>query len=77
MVSLGGGRFPYYKKGRGMNIPTYDFASSIKGASGRTHSLLSLCARLILSAIFVYASIDKILHPESFAKHIFSSFSCP
>lgn len=36
------------------------------------HSLLSLCARLLLGAIFVYASIDKILHPEPFAKAVYN-----
>jgi len=35
-------------------------------------SLLSLCARLILGGIFIYASIDKILHPEAFAKAVFN-----
>jgi len=41
----------------------YVFSSSI---------LLSLCARLILGAIFIYASIDKVLHPEAFAKAVFN-----
>jgi uncharacterized membrane protein YphA (DoxX/SURF4 family) len=36
------------------------------------HPLLSLFARLILGAIFVYASVDKILHPESFAKAVYN-----
>ncbi|RJR43191.1 MAG: DoxX family membrane protein [Desulfobacteraceae bacterium] len=35
-------------------------------------SLLSLGARLVLGAIFIYASIDKILHPEAFAKAVFN-----
>ncbi|PKN66473.1 MAG: DoxX family protein [Deltaproteobacteria bacterium HGW-Deltaproteobacteria-15] len=41
----------------------YGFSSSI---------LLSLCARLILGVIFIYASIDKILHPENFAKAVYN-----
>lgn len=53
-------------------MPIYDFASSIDGPSGRMHSFISLCARLILGAIFVYASIDKILHPDAFAKAVYN-----
>ena len=34
--------------------------------------LLALCARLILGAVFIYASIDKILHPAAFAKAIYN-----
>lgn len=33
---------------------------------------LALCARLILGAVFVYASIDKILHPADFAKAVYN-----
>lgn len=38
------------------------------GASG----ILALCARIFLGAVFIYASIDKIIHPEAFAKAIFN-----
>jgi len=34
--------------------------------------LLPWCARLILGAIFIYAAIDKILHPEAFAKAVYN-----
>ncbi len=34
--------------------------------------LLALCAHLILGAVFIYASIDKILHPAAFAKAIYN-----
>ena len=34
--------------------------------------LFALCARLILGAIFIYASIDKILHPAAFAKAVYN-----
>ena len=31
-----------------------------------------LCARLILGAVFIYASIDKIIHPEAFAESVYN-----
>ena len=34
--------------------------------------LFALCARLILGAVFIYASIDKIAHPEAFAKAVYN-----
>jgi len=34
--------------------------------------LLALCARLILGAVFIYASIDKIAHPDAFAKAVYN-----
>jgi len=34
--------------------------------------LLTLCARLILGAVFIYASIDKLLHPEAFATAVYN-----
>jgi uncharacterized membrane protein YphA (DoxX/SURF4 family) len=49
-----------------------EFLSSVDGSGGRMHSLLSLIARLILGAIFIYAAIDKILHPEAFAKAVYN-----
>ena len=33
---------------------------------------VALCARLILGAVFIYASIDKIIHPEAFAEAIYN-----
>ena len=33
--------------------------------------ILALFARLILGAIFIYASIDKIVHPAAFAKAVY------
>jgi cobalt-zinc-cadmium efflux system protein len=32
----------------------------------------ALAARLILGAVFIYASIDKIAHPEAFAKVVYN-----
>jgi uncharacterized membrane protein YphA (DoxX/SURF4 family) len=34
--------------------------------------LLVLGARLLLGAVFIYASFDKILHPEAFARAIYN-----
>jgi len=34
--------------------------------------LFAICARLVLGAVFIYASIDKILHPEAFAKAVYN-----
>ena len=34
--------------------------------------LFSLAARVILGALFIYASIDKVLHPEAFAKVVYN-----
>jgi len=34
--------------------------------------LFALCARLILGAVFIYASIDKIAHPAAFAKVVYN-----
>ncbi len=50
-------------------------AESQTGFLGRQwnrNGLLALCARLILGAVFIYASIDKILHPAAFAKAIYN-----
>lgn len=33
---------------------------------------MALTARLILGAVFIYASIDKIAHPEAFAKAVYN-----
>ncbi len=38
----------------------------------KREGLLALCARLILGGVFVYASIDKIKHPEAFAKAVYN-----
>ena len=34
--------------------------------------LFALCSRMILGAVFIYASIDKIIHPADFAKAIYN-----
>jgi len=34
--------------------------------------VLALTARLILGAVFIYASLDKIAHPEAFAKDVYN-----
>lgn len=36
--------------------------------SRRGGDIIYLAARLILGAVFVYASVDKILHPQAFAQ---------
>ena len=33
-------------------------------------SLLALFSRIVLGVVLIYASIDKIIHPEAFAKLI-------
>ena len=33
---------------------------------------LALAARLILGAVFIYASLDKIAHPAAFAKDVYN-----
>lgn len=35
-------------------------------------AILVLCARVVLGAIFIYASLDKIAHPEAFANAIYN-----
>ena len=48
-----------------------------KGQTGRLRGqwkreeLFALCAHLILGAVFIFASIDKIAHPEAFAKAVY------
>lgn len=42
------------------------------GGQWKRGGLLALCARLILGAVFIYASIDKIAHPEAFAKAVYN-----
>ena len=41
------------------------------------NSWLGLFLRLILGGIFVYASLDKILHPDQFARIIFNYHLVP
>ena len=38
----------------------------------KRNQVCPLAARMILGAIFIYASIDKILHPAAFAKAVFN-----
>lgn len=38
----------------------------------KNEGLFALSARLILGAVFVYASIDKIFHPEAFAGAVYN-----
>lgn len=38
----------------------------------RRDGFLAVCARLILGAVFIYASLDKIAHPEAFARAVFN-----
>jgi uncharacterized membrane protein YphA (DoxX/SURF4 family) len=39
---------------------------------GRRRDLAALGIRLVVAAIFVYASVDKILHPAAFAKVVYN-----
>lgn len=55
-----------------MSVQKDEFSGGIGRPGAKVHSLLTLLARLILGAVFVYASIDKILHPESFAKAVYN-----
>lgn len=38
----------------------------------KMEGLIALCARLILGIVFIYASIDKISHPEAFAEAVYN-----
>ena len=38
---------------------------------------LLLAARLLLGAVFIYASFDKILHPEAFARAVYNYLILP
>ena len=38
----------------------------------KQEGILVLIARLILGVIFIYASIDKVLHPAAFAKAVYN-----
>lgn len=38
----------------------------------KMEGFFALCARLILGAIFIYASIDKIAHPAAFAEAVYN-----
>lgn len=38
----------------------------------RTEKYLNLTARLILGAVFIYASVDKIIHPSAFAEAVYN-----
>jgi len=39
---------------------------------GKREGLLPLAARLLLGAVFIYASIDKIAHPAAFAEAVYN-----
>lgn len=42
-----------------------------------SNDFLTLLCRLVLGAIFIYASIDKIAHPDQFARIIFNYHLLP
>ena len=44
---------------------------------GRTDGLWSLCSRLLLAGIFIYASLDKIFDPTAFAEVIYNYLILP
>jgi len=41
------------------------------------HPWLGLLTRLVLGGIFIYASLDKIMHPDGFARIIFNYHLVP
>lgn len=41
------------------------------------HPWLGVVSRLVVGGIFIYASLDKILHPEQFARIIFNYHLVP
>lgn len=46
-------------------------AAALQTATRRSRPLL-LAARLLMGAVFIYASFDKILHPEAFARAVYN-----
>ena len=46
-------------------------------ALGRPWVLLGLISRLIVGGVFVYASLDKIMHPDQFAEVIYNYMLIP
>jgi uncharacterized membrane protein YphA (DoxX/SURF4 family) len=43
-----------------------------QGKNLNQHRMLTLSARFILGGVFVYASFDKIMHPEVFAEAVYN-----
>jgi uncharacterized membrane protein YphA (DoxX/SURF4 family) len=43
-----------------------------RGVSWLTHPITGLVARIVLGCVFVYASLDKIKHPEVFAEAVYN-----
>ena len=43
-----------------------------RGASWLTHPITGLVARVVLGCVFIYASLDKIRHPELFAEALYN-----
>jgi uncharacterized membrane protein YphA (DoxX/SURF4 family) len=42
-----------------------------------TNSWLGVVSRIVLGGVFIYASLDKIMHPEQFARIIFNYHLVP
>jgi hypothetical protein len=47
-------------------------SDSAAAAPGRVHPLVFQALRLLMGAVFLYASYDKILHPQAFAQAIYN-----
>lgn len=54
------------------NIHDQDATGQNCGKSSRFSCFFHYCVRFILGIIFIYASYDKILHPEAFAKIVYN-----
>ena len=46
--------------------------NGVLGKQWKQEGLFAICARVILGAVFIYASIDKIRNPEAFAKAVYN-----
>jgi len=43
-----------------------------RGASWLTHPITALVLRIVLGCVFIYASLDKIRHPDLFAEAVYN-----
>ena len=43
-----------------------------RGASWLTHPITALVLRMVLGCVFIYASLDKIRHPDLFAEAVYN-----
>jgi uncharacterized membrane protein YphA (DoxX/SURF4 family) len=52
-------------------------SSKMIGLSWTSHPSIALVARMILGCIFVYASLDKLRHPDIFAEALYNYLLLP